>query len=234
MPGLATLIVDFNQLVSLPASLAQCRSLVKLYASFNRISVIPDVLFRHPSIVYMDISTNRLTSLPDIKMPYLITLHASNNSILSIPSSLFNLPHIGMVFFDGNKIHSLPSSVGNAENTLYFFVVARNNLTEFPPSFAKLRFLKVLDIRNNSIEHLPGWNTLVSMEHLYVAGNPLCQKGWVGTGRVRALMAKEQGGCTRQCSDMCLNSSLDNGGCDIQCNVPECNYDNGSCKDGYG
>ena len=60
--------VDFNELTSLPASLANAQHLVILYASFNRLSAIPDEVFQHPGIVYLDASTNNLTQLPYILM----------------------------------------------------------------------------------------------------------------------------------------------------------------------
>ena len=60
MPSLAELNVDFNQLETLPASLANAKHLVKLYASFNRISYVPDELFQHSGLISMDLSTNEL------------------------------------------------------------------------------------------------------------------------------------------------------------------------------
>ena len=50
-----------------------------------------------------------------------------------------------------------------------------------------------------------------------------------GYWEVKELMQKEGEGCTRQCSDMCLDILLENIGCDNECNVPECEYDNGMC-----
>ena len=77
---------------------------------------------------------------------------------------------------------------------------------------------------------LPPWNELTALAHLTVAGNPLCRNAWVGTGRVKDLMDKEGEGCVIQCSDMCLDLSRSDQGCDYQCNVPECNYDNFQCR----
>ena len=110
-----------------------------------------------------------------------------------------------------------------------YLSVSRNNLTTFPSSFSKLKKLKELDARNNSLTSLPPWNELERLTDLTVAGNPLCSNGWVGSGKVKQLMEKEGKGCTPQCSDICLDAFLDNWGCDYECNTWECNYDNGQC-----
>ena len=120
-------------------------------------------------------------------------------------------------------------NIGKLEGALTYFKVSRNNLTRFPSSFSQLKQLKELDARNNSLTSLPAWNELERLNDLMVAGNPLCSNGWVGSGNVKQLMEKEGKGCTPQCSDMCLDASLDNLGCDYKCNTWECNYDNGQC-----
>ncbi len=40
-------------------------------------------------------------------------------------------------------------------------------------------------------------------------------------------------GCKTQCSDFCLDTSLplEDSGCDIECNVPSCSFDNGACSE---
>ena len=86
-------------------------------------------------------------------------------------------------------------------------------------------------MRNNSLSALPSFDELISLSHLTVSGNPLCTNGWKGSGNVlKELMSKEGEGCARQCSDMCLNIMLKDSGCDFQCNVPECHFDNGKCQ----
>ena len=88
--------------------------------------------------------------------------------------------------------------------------------------------LEVLDMRNNSISTLPHWfDKLVSLAHLSAAGNPICNNGWIGSGKSKSLM--ETDGCKKQCSDMCLNIYLENNGCDYACNVPQCDFDNKQC-----
>lgn len=229
MPGLAALNVDFNALTTLPASLANAPNLVFLFASFNQLTFIPDKIFQHQVLESLDVSTNNLTRLPEMDMNRLRYFYVVNNSLAALPESLFDHPYIIRLTVDGNQLKSLPSNIGNIGKTLTFFGATRNNLTSFPSSFSQLSKLKVLDIRNNSLASLPAWNELTSLAHLTVAGNPLCRNGWVGTGRVREVMEKEGEGCARQCSDMCLDLSLQEEGCDYQCNVPECNYDNNQC-----
>ena len=162
-------------------------------------------------------------------MQHLRYVYLANNSLSLLPESMFDLPCIVRLTVDGNHFDSLPSSIGNAGKTLTFFGAARNNLTSIPLSFSRLSNLIEVDLRNNSLASLPSWDQLTSLTHLTVAGNPLCTNGWQGTGTVRELMRKDGMGCTRQCSDMCIDLLLENEGCDYQCNVQECNYDNRQC-----
>ena len=163
------------------------------------------------------------------KMKQLQYLYVVNNSLAVLPESLFSHNYISQIVVDGNCLDSLPSNIGNVRTTLKIFGAARNNLTSIPSSFSHLSNLNVVDLRNNSLTSLPPWDQLTSLTHLTVAGNPLCMNGWQGKGRVRELMRKDGMGCTRQCSDMCVDLLLENKGCDYQCNVPECNYDNRQC-----
>eukprot|EP00944_MAST-04C_sp_MAST-4C-sp1_P015113 g15113.t1 len=229
MPALAELNVDFNALTTLPASLAKAPNLVILYASFNQIAHIPEELFQHQGINLLDLSTNNIRVLPELKMKQLQYLYVVNNSLAVLPESLFSHNSISQIVVDGNDLDSLPLNIGNVWKTLKLFGAARNNLTSVPSSFSQLSNLNVLDLRNNSLTSLPPWDQLTSLTYLTVAGNPLCTNGWQSSGKVRELMANEGEGCTRQCSDMCLNMYLYNDGCDAACNVPECNYDNRQC-----
>eukprot|EP00944_MAST-04C_sp_MAST-4C-sp1_P006193 g6193.t1 len=229
MPRLSVVNVKFNALSTLPASLGSTPNLVMLYAMFNQLSTIPDEIFQHSGIVEINVCTNNLTHLPEMNLRNLRWFYASNNSLVTLPPSMFDHPYLARLTVDGNQLTALPSNIGNVRKTLKLFGATRNNLTSFPDSFSQLSKLNVLDIRNNSFESLPAWNELSTLHHMTVAGNPLCRNGWVGTGRVKDLMEKEGEGCTRQCSDMCLNTYLSNAGCDPACNVPECNYDNKKC-----
>ena len=231
MPLLAYVNLDFNRLTTLPASLAKAENLAILYAAFNEIASIPKDLFRHDGIVNLDLSTNRIAWLPEMGIKYLISFHAANNSLATLPESLCNHQYIVTLVVDGNRLKSLPSNVGNSGNTLTFFGASRNNLTVFPSSFRRLGNLVILDVRNNSLGYLPDWfEELLSLTQLTVGGNPLCTNGWAGSGNVKKLMDKEGEGCTRQCSDMCLESTLyDQGVCGHECSIPECDTDKKQC-----
>eukprot|EP00944_MAST-04C_sp_MAST-4C-sp1_P016026 g16026.t1 len=228
MPGLSALNVDFNALTTLPASLARAPNLVFLYASFNRIAHVPEELFRHPTLYSIDLSTNNMTSLPQPQMPMVRQFYVVNNSLARLPNSIFDLPLVRLAV-DGNQLTSISTDVGHLAPTLTLLTFSLNNVSSLPSSISTLTKLEVLDMRNNSLTFLPPWNELKSLVHLYVAGNPLCKFGWAGTGRVKALMETHGKGCTRQCSDSCLDILLENMYCNNDCNVPECDYDNGKC-----
>eukprot|EP00944_MAST-04C_sp_MAST-4C-sp1_P007229 g7229.t1 len=229
MPFLATLNVDFNKLTRLPASMSKMHRLVQVYASFNRLSSLPEALRTHASITYLDLSTNNITKLPQtIDIQKIKVISFANNSIEELPTSLFNHQDLTVLILDGNHLAYLPDEVGHLE-ALDYLSVSRNNLTTFPQSFSKLKLLNVLDARNNSLHLLPQWNELEFLNHLTVAGNPLCTNGWVGAGKVKNLMAKEGEGCSLQCSAMCLDINRLDYGCNYECNVPNCQYDNGKC-----
>ena len=204
MLWLAFLNVDFNALTTLPASLAKAPNLVMLLASFNRIQHVPKELFQHQEITSLDLSTNDITVLPELTMKHLRYLYIVNNSLAVLPESLFNHNYISQIVVDGNCLESLPSNIGNARKTLKLLVAARNNLTSIPSSFSHLSNLNVLDLEKQFVD-LAAMGSIDVIDFLTVAGNPLCTNGWQGTGTVRELMRKDGKGCTRQCSDMCID-----------------------------
>ena len=111
---------------------------------------------------------------------------------------------------DGNRLTSLPSDIDNLAGTLTLLTVSSNNVSSLPYTMSMLKNLEVLDMRNNSLTSLPPWNELTSLVHLTIAGNPLCENGWMGAGRVKELMQREGEGCAMQCSHVCLNVYLSN------------------------
>merc|ERR1711908_71963 len=115
----------------------------------------------------------------------------------------------------GNRLQTLPKELYALNKTLEGLVLSRNNLTfwSFPKEFQELYRLQILDLRNNSISKLPPWfDELDELHELTVYGNPVCSNGWVQSSmcppKTRTLLEMEELGCSKQCSDMCLNVLL--------------------------
>ena len=235
------LTLDFNNLKTLPTSLGNSPNLLYLFVSFNRLENIPTGLWQHEYLRFLDFSTNNISQIDEaVNLPNIAGLYLANNTLTILPNKLAtNHALLSRLDLDGNYLTVLPDNFGHLNKSLHLLTLARNNLTakSFPLSFHVLKKLVTIDLRNNSIEAIPPFfEDLESLEELLVYGNPLCQSKWCidasnGCGaRIRTLLSKEAVGCKKQCSDMCRDGSLAVSGCDIQCNVPECNFDNGACQ----
>merc|ERR1711871_1886524 len=116
----------------------------------------------------------------------------------------------------GNKIQYLPDGIMNT-NSLKYLYSARNllNSTGLPDDMGSGMALVLLDLRNNSLMHIPPW--LFTVEYTYLHENPFCQHS--EGKRFKAM-------CAAQCSQYCVSADLENNGCDTGCNSMECNFDN--------
>jgi hypothetical protein len=236
MSNLAWLEVDFNELQTLPASLGSAKHLAILYASDNNISNIPLSIWQHSELRYLDLSKNKIKSIPEnMNIEMIALLLLENNALSRLPQNISNHYFLHLISLSGNKLTKLPLTFGDGalKKSLGELKLARNNLTSasFPQSFQNLDRLVILDLRNNSLHTLPSaFDKMQSLKDLAVWGNPICRYGCQScSSKVQTLLDKEGLGCTKQCSDICLNSDIATPGCVISCNVSSCDYSNGEC-----
>lgn len=126
------------------------------------------------------------------------------------------------------KCFALPRLAGNVCSSLKSTSSHARSLITLPISIDRL---VILDLRNNSLHTLPSaFDKMQSLKDLAVWGNPICRYGCQScSSKMQTLLDIEGLGCTKQCSDICLNSDIATPGCVISCNVSSCDYSNGEC-----
>ena len=217
---LAVINMDFNKLTALPDSFSGMLALHTVYMAFNEIATIPMGFWNLPELYWIDLSTNRIGESfekAEMDLPNLHFLHLQNNTITKLPHHGWsNSPSLVIFEASGNRLHSLPREFSTLENLQYLYL-ARNNLTVsgMPVEMARLKQLKMLDIRNNSLVALPTW--CENIQTVYASGNKYCDHEHV------------QNICKPQCSDYCTDFDLQHPGCGNGCNSFSCGYGAGKC-----
>jgi adenylate cyclase len=101
--SLETLILDYNQLVTLPKSLVVCTALRYLSVHNNRLNEFPETIQSLSNLSYLDLHCNNIISLPK-EIWYLKRL-----KVLNISSNLVsNLVHMPVLADSGNSESKLP------------------------------------------------------------------------------------------------------------------------------
>jgi len=175
---LEVLDIQHNKLLNLPEDcLRGLTHLRILNVSSNQLTGMPmDVLEALP-LTDLDASRNSLVgalfSFSAAGMPKLRELNVSNNSLASLAfSANLSLPSLRMLSATNNRIVSLPDVSGWPE--LATLAAGDNKITEIPPGFTSLKFLKHADFSSNDMtrldERIAGMDCL---ESLLVDANPL-------------------------------------------------------------
>ena len=170
--------IQHNRLLNLPEDcLRELTHLRILNVSANQLTGMPmDVLESLP-LTDLDASRNSLVgalfSFSASGMPKLRDLNVSNNSLASLAfSANLSLPSLRMLSITNNRIVSLPDLSGWPELTT--LAAGDNKITEIPPGFISLKFLKHADFSSNDLtrldERIAGMDCL---ESLLVDANPL-------------------------------------------------------------
>lgn len=222
--NLAMVVLDFNELTALPETFGRMSSLHTMYAAFNRLENVPKNFWKLQELYKVDFGTNRIGEAFEdaaINLPNLHFLTLANNSISKFPPAWheknMGCPSLVILDVSGNDLRSLPRGIESLKylETIYF---ARNkvNSSSLPHAMAATTLLRKIDARNNSLTHMPYWFS--NVHDLYMSGNPFCNQ------------IPKPDICAEQCSAYCNSADLLNYGCDLSCNVLDCNYDNNQCK----
>jgi len=157
--GLDTLDLHGLGLTELPPLPAELLSLRRLDLSGNRLQAVPDEVFRLTQLEELNLAGNRITQLD----PKIGTLHALRSLDLS-----------------ENRLSTLPSELAGCTNleTLSLF---DNQFSTLPAVVHELVALRSLDLAGNRIVEVPNLQTLLNLEMLNLAGNPVGNVGKVFT-----------------------------------------------------
>ena len=179
--GLLELMINGNELTTIPESLRNLKRLRYLNISDNPIESLPVTLGRLADLEELSVhdlpnlkeipsisglrrlrslsivGCSKLTQLPDGLMDLgdLESLEVYTSGIQSIPSHLFDLSNLESTKIRMNPLLTqLPEDLGTGPK-LRFLMVDQNNLNQLPAAIGRLERLEVLFADENQIERIP-------------------------------------------------------------------------------
>ncbi|VDN85476.1 unnamed protein product [Brugia pahangi] len=73
---------------------------------------------------------------------------------MNIPSALFSMP-LQILLLTGNRLEYIPREIRQLSNSLRELDASCNKLKSLPADIALLKSLRVLNVRDNQLTHLP-------------------------------------------------------------------------------
>lgn len=188
----------FNEIRSIPPSIARYRNLQALHLNRNLLEDLPDELVALTELRVLNLSCNPLRGVPRVltRMPNLTVLHLdrtelaeirpdfqpagldhlslSLNSISSLPEELFaNAKSLRILRLSRNRLETLPASLGSLA-VLWELDLSQNDLQALPEELGQLRRLQTLHLQGNRLRSLPkSMGQLKSLRELIVHENQL-------------------------------------------------------------
>ena len=157
MPDLKILSLKNNRIRSIPSrDIAKLHKLVGLLLDDNQLTSLPDTIGTLKNLVTLDVYNNQLTSLPESigNLKTLENVSIRNNKLESLPESIGKLNNLGVLIIDGNRLTSLPESIGQLKKLRRLYV-SNNRLTTLPESIGNLKNLIDLRLTGNTLTSLP-------------------------------------------------------------------------------
>ncbi len=149
---LTELILDQNQLITLPPTLSKMLSLTTLSVNDNpRLSSL-DALIGSMSLIILRAVNCMINHLPT-NIPNLHTIKLGGNQ-LTFLDGIETITSVSCILleFGNNKITSIPNNSLKNIQTLLYLDLSGNQLTTLPDSVYRIKDLTTLNIRNNSFD----------------------------------------------------------------------------------
>lgn len=169
------------ELIALPNSISNLKSLKKLYVGQNKLTILPDSIIQLTSLQILDFRNNKLKTLPQAigNLKSLKKLYLGQNQLTILPDSITNLELLqildlgGHIMLDCNNLTVLPESIGNLKS-LQMLDLSNNKIESLPESITKLNLLQSLNLDCNKLVALPqAIGNLKSLEFLNLNSNEL-------------------------------------------------------------
>ena len=152
--------------------------LTSIVLNNNNLVSLPIELFQLPNLVNLDASFNHLASLNSVISSPLQDINLSNNKLIELPISLWYLPHLKRVELQKNILQSLgeedDADITKLSESLSAVDISWNQLEMLPSFILDLPSLEELNASHNELTMLPAnlWECL-SLKELNLSNNAL-------------------------------------------------------------
>ncbi|VDI59563.1 Hypothetical predicted protein [Mytilus galloprovincialis] len=167
------LLLDHNDIESIPDSIDSFPSLQVLSMTGNRLIRLPDCIGCLTCLQELLLNENELCSLPDriSELSQLQILNLTGNCLKELPESFGDLIKLKTLHIEENKLEILPSTLGLLEN-LEVLELCDNTISYLPVSIGRLKSLKILNMCNNKLDSIPETvGDMLSLETIDLSGN---------------------------------------------------------------
>ncbi|KAI3381390.1 hypothetical protein SNEBB_005185 [Seison nebaliae] len=132
----------------------------------NNLMTIPSHIDNFQNLQVLMLSNNQLNRLPDTFQKLnltLVSLHLANNRFTEFPSSLCRLKSLRFLDLSSNQINELPKEISHMKQ-LRSLLIYGNQLTSLPENIGQLEYLVDLWLGDNNIKYLP--RSICQLEYL--------------------------------------------------------------------
>lgn len=201
--GFVKLIMNNNELRSLPLDVGNWKQIEHLELANNKLQRLPDDLQHLQCLRVLNLANNQLRSIPTTlgSLKTLRILDLSNNQLDSLPSELGKLSQLEVLDVSGNMMLSLPRQIGCCQR-LTELNASRNQLCYLPEELGEFYELNNDTAAsdkstNSSLACHPALlaGNLDSLERLHLADNPALEGLPVELGLCQKLTAISCTGC---------------------------------------
>lgn len=173
--NLESVLLENNNLVSLPDSICSLTKLKTIYIPYNQITSLPENMGDLVNLKQLNLNSNKLTDLPDslFELGSLQSMYLGNNQIQSVSEDIGKLSGLMSLRLGSNQLTSLPESIGSLSK-LQELLLENNQLRSLPESIGNLTLLRRLDLPINQLKSIPdSIGNLSSLEVLFLSRNQL-------------------------------------------------------------
>jgi Leucine-rich repeat (LRR) protein len=166
--GLQGLILDRNQLTSIPESIGNLTALKILWLRNNQLTSIPESIGNLIALEHLDLIDNQLTSIPTSigKLVALQILWLDKNQLTSIPTSIGNLVVLRSLCLRNNQLTSIPTSIGNLVALRGLHLYNNPQLRDLPITLGSCLNITALDTSGTAIAEETRVRILVAIRAL--------------------------------------------------------------------
>eukprot|EP01118_Nematostelium_gracile_P008512 TRINITY_DN2821_c0_g1_i1.p1 TRINITY_DN2821_c0_g1~~TRINITY_DN2821_c0_g1_i1.p1 ORF type:complete len:642 (+),score=173.96 TRINITY_DN2821_c0_g1_i1:49-1974(+) len=168
--SLTSLILNNNELSTIPEEIYLLVLLAKLDLSHNRITKLPSGISKLENLGELLLGNNKLSDLPGDfgEIPKLSRLDLTKNSMKNLPA--LRLKDLQYLQISHNQLEDLPEDFFNEKPILAEIYVNNNKLKKFP-SIKQLKSLLRIDLRENQLKNLPEISENVPVKEVFLGFN---------------------------------------------------------------